>query len=212
MRPMLLGALSMATSQERFESWFVKVLETLYLNKDAGLAILMIVLPLLERYLRGKVGLAPNAPTNDKFNNELFRIFPELETEDKAKNFWQVYRHGLLHQVTFSDRNQKGKNLPVGWISHEGPIIFVNPDGADGSFWVNTVDFGKRVIKKIMGDFAAFEKTNLLQLPVVKPFTESDKWNTPSAPVVFGTSAERPQNGDGSPSKPSTGTLTISLE
>jgi hypothetical protein len=193
----------MATSRENFEAWFVKVLETLYPNKDAGFPILMIVLPLLERYLRGKVGLGPNAHTNDKFYNELFTLFPELEAQDTAEHFWQVYRHRLLHQVTFSDKNRKGKSLPVGWISYEGPILFVDPDGTGGIFWVNTVDFATRVIKKIFDDFATFENTNLLQLPVVKPFTESDKWITPCPPVVFGTSAERPHNWDGStPTQP----------
>jgi hypothetical protein len=28
-----------------------------------------------------------------------FLAFPELEAEDKAKSFRQVYRHGFLHQV-----------------------------------------------------------------------------------------------------------------
>jgi len=181
----------MATHRENFESWFVKVLKILYPYRDAGFVIIMTAFPLLERYLRGKAGLAPNMPTDHKFNTELLKLFPELGTENKAKEFWQVYRHGLLHQVTFSETNQKGASLSVGRLSHDGPIVSIE---LDGSFWVNPVTFAKRVTQKIMDDFLPFENAqSSLQLPVVEAYPAPSTWNNPPPTPVLGTGV--PSNG-----------------
>jgi len=37
---------------KNFRDWYVKTLESLYPERDAGIAVLMISMPLLERYLR----------------------------------------------------------------------------------------------------------------------------------------------------------------
>jgi hypothetical protein len=159
----------MSINRKNFESWFVKVLEKLYPCEHAGFVTIMAALPLLERYLRGKVGLPPHAPTDPKFDNELLRVFPELGTKDKAKEFWQVYRHGLLHLVTLSETNHRGVSLSDGLFRDHGPTISV--DLWDGRFLVNHVSFTQRVIQTIIDDFAAFEDAKLPQLPVVKPYT-----------------------------------------
>jgi hypothetical protein len=164
----------MASHRENFESWFVKVLESLYPCRDAGFVIVMTAFPLLERYLREKVGLSPNvSATDDVFYNALYGIFPELETKDKAKEFWQVYCHGLLHEATFSGTNRRGDSLSVGWLSHDGPIVSI--DKSDGSFLVNPVALAQRVLQIIIRDFATFEGGHSSQLPVVKPYTAP--WN-----------------------------------
>ena len=48
----------MTSNIENFKSWYVQVLEMLYEHRDAGIAVLMISLPLLERYIRRKHNLA----------------------------------------------------------------------------------------------------------------------------------------------------------
>jgi hypothetical protein len=45
--------------QQNFQAWYVNILESLYDNRAAGIAVLMISTPLLERYLRQKNGRSP---------------------------------------------------------------------------------------------------------------------------------------------------------
>jgi hypothetical protein len=127
------------------------VLEQLYLQQGTGFAIVMIAFPLLERYLRQKAGLGTkNLPQGSLFYRQLFSLFPELKTQDKAFEFWQVYRNGLLHQVAFST----GTGRPRGELSGDWPHISIN---AAGDFRLNPVDFAKRIIHQIEADFVTFE-------------------------------------------------------
>jgi len=144
------------TRLENFKSWYKDVLTRLFPDRDAGFVILMTVFPLLERYLRQKVKLGNKAPLNDRFYDQLVNCFPELANKDNAKNFWQVYRNGLLHEVTLSTENRKGRGMPTGWISHDKSSIDIEQDG---SFFVNPVDFAKRVLTLIEDDFSTFEAT-----------------------------------------------------
>src|SRR3989338_816269 len=91
---------------DNFRAWYSIILEGLYSNQDAGFPILMISFPLLERYLREKSGVH-EGNLNDSFYSELQNIIPALTSLDLAKQFWHVYRNGLLNQVTLSrqDRN-----------------------------------------------------------------------------------------------------------
>jgi hypothetical protein len=178
----------MSINRRNFESWFVKVLESLYGCGDAGFVIVMTALPLLERYLRGKVGLSPHVKIDDKFLDELLRVFPELATRDKATEFWQVFRHGLLHVVTLSETNRKGDSLSAGLFRDHGPAVCVDI-WQNGRFLVNHVSFTQRVIQTIKDDFSAFEDAKLPQLPVVKRYTpESRSADIPYPYLPLGTS------------------------
>jgi hypothetical protein len=176
---------AMSLNRRNFESWFVKVLESLYPCGNAGFVMALTAFPLLERYLRSKAGLSAHATIDEKFKNELLRVFPELATKDKANEFWQVYRHGLLHLVTFSETNRRGDSLSAGSFRDHGPIISIDP--RDGSFSVNHVSFTQRVIQIIIGDFPAFEGAELPQLPVVKPYRPPST-DTPYPYLPLGTS------------------------
>lgn len=153
----------MKSALDNFRSWYKSVLTRLYPDRDAGFVILMTAFPLLERYLRQKVKLGNKAALDDKFFNQLVNFFPALLSKDNAKNFWQVYRNGLLHEVTLSTENRKGTGMPTGWLSHDRPSIEIEQDG---SFLVNPVDFTERVLAIIEADFSTFE-TNIL--PSVDP-------------------------------------------
>jgi hypothetical protein len=65
----------MSDHLENFRSWFVQVLEQLYQQRAAGFAITMIAFPLLERYLRQKVGLTPENRLSPEFFAELLKLF-----------------------------------------------------------------------------------------------------------------------------------------
>jgi hypothetical protein len=116
----------------------------------------MVAFPLLERYLRQKVGLTPNEGLSPGFYNELFKLFPKLQTQEKAKEFWQVYRNGILHQVAFSNQTSRGTPLPASSLSHAFCDISVT---SAGSFFLNPADFARRVTQQIEADFTTFEGT-----------------------------------------------------
>jgi hypothetical protein len=185
----------MPTHRENFDSWFVNVLERLFRCRDAGFVILMTAFPLLERFLRQRAGLsAEDDNLTLKFYDELHNLFPELGNRDSTSDFWQVYRNGLLHQVTFSQ-----KRAIDGSVSHDPQeIISINP--ANGNFCVHPVAFAKRILKEIGNDFSTFEGAASAApgLPRIGP---------------LGTSAppRGPRGEDGSSSKPSGGLEDIQL-
>lgn len=145
----------MSSNFENFKAWYVQVLEGLYEKPDAGIAVLMISLPLLERYLRRKHRLTPADNMTDDAMGGLCAMFPGFGAIAQARKFWNVYRHGFLHQATVSRNAKGGAVLPDGWLTLDiAEPIRVEPDG---SFTVNPVVFSKKVIDIISNDFSTFE-------------------------------------------------------
>lgn len=158
----------MSTHRVNFEAWYKKVLELLYPDRDAGFAILLITFPLLERYLRQKVGLTSKDELKPPFFDELQRLLPCLGGRATARSFWQIYRHGLLHEVTLSGQARNGRLMPTGWLSHDKPLVTIE---SDGSIWINPKEFGEFVVATIESDFATYEGASpaASRLPTVKP-------------------------------------------
>ena len=175
----------MATNHDNFHSWYTSVLIKLFPDRDAGFVILMAVFPLLERYLRHKSGLTSRDDLTDGFMDSLRALFPELPDRSVCRHFWQVYRNGLLHEVTLSRESRHGTPMPVGWISHDRPIVSIDPDT---SLWVNPVLFAQRVLSTIDADFATFEgpPSGRSKLPTVVAHVEPTvRGSVPS--VLLGT-------------------------
>lgn len=142
----------MSEQLKNFRAWYVDVLARLYPVRDAGIAVFMISLPLFERYLRQRNKLGPEDKI-DPAMPDICRIFPALKDAVTARQFWTVYRHGFLHQVTLATKTRGGA-LPSGWLTHDsGSAVQVE---ADGSFCVNPVLFSQQVIASIEDDFATF--------------------------------------------------------
>jgi hypothetical protein len=137
-----------------FRAWYVKTLESLYPVRDAGIAILMISTPLLERYLRQKNKRTPDDQLNDACMDTLRSIFSVLPDRAAAWRFWQIYRNGFLHQATLSLRTRAGTALPSSELTHD--IAQPLAVRADGSFVLQPVLFSRRVVETIEGDFATF--------------------------------------------------------
>jgi len=165
-----------------FKSWYIATLEKLYPHRDAGFPILMVAFPLLERYLRKKAKLLPKDKLSELFYRELGQLFPALSDISKAKTFWQVYRNGLLHEVTLSRQSRGGRKKPIGWVSHDKPMISIE----DGIFCVHPVDFTRKVVESIQNDFDTFEglADSQSQLPKVKPC------KTQSGRIILGTGTQ----------------------
>jgi hypothetical protein len=147
----------MNTHKENFKHWFCDIIQSLYKNENAGFAILMLTFPLLERYLRSKSGITYDKNFSDACYKELIELFPVLKDNKNAATFWIVYRHGILHQATFSPQNRKGDNMPDGWLSGDTEAIEIH---SNGSLWLNPVKFAEVVIAKIYRDFSTFEASN----------------------------------------------------
>jgi hypothetical protein len=56
---------SMATTRENFQSWYATVLRKLIPDTNAGFPIALVAFPLLERYVRQKIGLPGHSPIDD---------------------------------------------------------------------------------------------------------------------------------------------------
>jgi hypothetical protein len=174
----------MSDNWNNFNAWYVAILESLYERRDAGIAVLMISLPLLERYLRRKHSLRPEDNMTDVAMNGLCLMFPALKGPHEARAFWNVYRNGFLHQATVSKATKGGMALPDGWLTHDiTEPVRVEPDG---SFTVNPVLFSKVVLATISKDFAAFEA----DAPPLPQVARRDPMTIPS--TYLGTGSGRP--------------------
>jgi hypothetical protein len=143
----------MSDELRNFQAWYVDVLRLLYPIRNAGIAVFMLSLPLLERYLRQKNRRSPADPLDEACMRDLCAMFPALPDATVARQFWNVYRNGFLHQVTPS-QTKAGSPLPVGWLTHDiDSAIRVE---SDGSFCVQPVLFSQRVVSVIESNFAVF--------------------------------------------------------
>ncbi|HRI39984.1 MAG TPA: hypothetical protein PLO50_15620 [Nitrospira sp.] len=140
-----------------FKSWYTEVLAKLYTDRNTGLVVFMISFPLVERYLRQKSGLDPNQDLSNQFMNEFRKIFPVLRDDAMARQFWNVYRNGFLHQAALSRSTRRGA-LPAGALTHD--ISDAIKLERDGSFLVNPVLFSQRIVREIEEDFSTFVGAN----------------------------------------------------
>jgi hypothetical protein len=143
-----------ADDAANFKAWYVDVLHGLYKIEGAGIPVLMISMPLLERYLRQKNRIAPADALTDASMRDLCVMFPALPSVDIARQFWNVYRHGFLHQATLSTVSHRGANLPVGWLTYNrSAAVSIE---SNGSFCVEPRLFAQTVVAAIQADFPTF--------------------------------------------------------
>lgn len=139
----------MKSDRQLYTEWFADVLEELYLMK-AGFPIMLVVLPILERYLREKSGVGEGR-LGKEFYSELIEVFPVLTSNAIAKSFWHIYRNGLLHQLTFSRQNSKKKEMPSACITFDQDSALRILDS--NRFSVNPISFSQRVNEEILRNF-----------------------------------------------------------
>jgi len=180
----------MAIDFENFKSWYVDTLLKLYPNRNSGFAILMVAFPLLERYLRHKNGLTHRENLSNGCMDQLCSMFPALTNTETAWKFWNIYRNGILHQVTLSRVNRRGTDMPDGWLSHD--IHSAIDIESDGSFLIHPVLFTKHIIDIIESDFDTFVQGSAAstKLPKVKPHPTATKTGQGGQRIVHGTNTE----------------------
>lgn len=161
------------SDRENFELWVGGPLETILAHPHAGFIVAMVAFPVLERYLRGKSGAAPDEPA---FQAALVEVIPELRSTQAAGTFWSMFRHSLLHYAGFQRPN-------YGFAS-SAELVSVS---ASGEVWMNPQLFGERVLKTVRADFPAYERGKV-SLPRVRPMDDGAATNS-SYPQYWGTSA-----------------------
>ena len=137
----------MATDRENFDLWFAGPLESLYPREECGFILLNTAFPLLERYLTAALG---NRTLNEKFFEALHCLFQQLRDWREAKDFWDTYRNGLLHQGTFNSRTHRGSV-----VHHLSEVITL--EASTSTFCLGTVDFTQCVLATIVRDFPTYQ-------------------------------------------------------
>jgi hypothetical protein len=83
------------------------------------------------------------------FGKLFLKLFPSLKNTDTARRFWEVYRHGLLHQATL----KAGDTLLGVAVHGEAEEIEFNGN----VFTVSPVKFSRKIVEAIEADFPTFE-------------------------------------------------------
>lgn len=170
----------MKSSESNFRNWFVNSLAALRGNGDAGFIFALIAFPLLERYLRNKSGCPEGQNLTDEFYVNLGLSLKEVARRERE--FWDCYRNGLSHQVTFAQAKLNRKTgiwiaLPQAGISgHDSrPVYFVEDSN---QFFLNPIVFFDFVTGTILSDFCTYEGTDAsayrlpsIATPFAGPFT-----------------------------------------
>jgi hypothetical protein len=149
----------MTNSQAEFRKWLVDSLSPLRSNGDTGFIFLLVAIPILERYLRRKSRCSDGQELNEAFFKELSKFLGVIS--GRERDFWNCYRNGLLHHVTFAQakwmrKEKEWSGLPKAGISgHDSrPVYF---DQAKNEFYVNPTAFFDVVTTAVLADFATYE-------------------------------------------------------
>lgn len=172
----------MPTDRENFDRWFVRPLESLYPREECGFILLNTAFPLLERYLTSATG---DRTLNPKFYAALHDLFQQLRDWREAKEFWNTYRNGFLHQSTFNSDTHRGSV-----IHHQSPVIIL--DAPTRTFCLGSVEFTQCVLATIVNDFPTY-----LRGPPLAAVQPAQTWSGGLQPTLgptpsYGTSTTGP--------------------
>jgi hypothetical protein len=151
-----------------FHRWIRNPIRRLSRQKDTGFAVAMITFPVLERWIRGKVGIKSRplqGTDGDQFYAELAVQFEALHDPADgcfvgvAETFWQAFRNGILHQVTFSTKPIRAqvKAQPVfcAFVERSGvPIVTKH---SPPSFLLDPYAFAEVTLSIIEKDFSHYK-------------------------------------------------------
>lgn len=148
------------SAEERFRIWYIEPLDLLSKTEFGHGAILalMAIMPLYERvyeYLLSTKSVPDNRPLWVK--NDL-----NLNSEDEAKLFWNVFRDGLCHTGSFYEESDKSKKnnwtlpkISLG-VKHPNFPTFTKINNQD-VITINPWGFISHVLAKYQGDLALLE-------------------------------------------------------
>jgi hypothetical protein len=158
-------------TRSNFEAWYGKVLGCLIRDPNAGFIVMITSLALLERYLRQKSNTG-EGELGARFYSALADHLA-LGSEESARRFWDVFRHGLLHQVAFKQPHPHAPGGAVGWFDQDlsTPVVV-----SERRFGVHPGRFCQRVLDIIEADFPTFEGPTSARHP--SPVVDTDSRTT----------------------------------
>ena len=169
--------------EEKFQKWYLNSLQMLQdkMNHgDGGLAALMIVMPLFERYLTPKIPADKKQEEQSKIRNSIIKEEFGFADDVQAAKFWNVFRDGLCHVGSFFEQSRSAtKN---GWIlpkvvlggGFSGiPTFDKNQDGED-VIKLNPWLFAHFVIQKYKDDSSLLHLKDAPLLPLYYQATLPD--------------------------------------
>jgi hypothetical protein len=151
-----------------FKQWFREPIEFLIAKEHTGFAVMMIAIPLIERLLRRRCKIGDQHWT-DAFYDELYRVFPSLGDGAGAREFWQAFRNGILHQATLSLKGPRGAEFSgtVGFKAlPPGTPIMLQRSPEHLSCWVDPVAFARSVLNEVENDFQTFQEAEPEKHPI----------------------------------------------
>jgi hypothetical protein len=147
----------MTDKRTYFNCWFRDVVVRLTADPDAGFVVLITSLTLLERYLREKSNNDERRQLDDRFFDEFIKLFPQIPDVLVARKFWNVARHGLMHQATFKTRLDSSETILEIGVDDAVDVISYDSHGNEHCFLVSPTKFAEVTIATIEGDFPTFE-------------------------------------------------------
>jgi hypothetical protein len=136
------------TGEDKYMLWIKSPLEHLLNQEHTDFVIMLIVLPMLERYLREKSKTNEERTLQPSFYQAFGKLFPKIGTTKDCKQFWKVFRNGLAHQVMMNTASGESARF-----DRTGPDL----DYDSRVFMVNAPKFAKKVMDEIEADFRTFE-------------------------------------------------------
>ena len=143
----------MSDDQQNFTKWFKNPIKELQKNVNAGFIVVTVSLPLLERYLRQKTGIFEAGNLDDRFCNEFLNLFPSPGDIKTVRAFWEIYRHGLLHQAALKTKT----GIIEAGLHNAAQDLEIAYNQKGWVFTVSPVKFSDKVIETIDNDFPTFE-------------------------------------------------------
>jgi len=139
------------TTEDKYKLWIKSPLERLLNEEHTDFVIMLIALPMLERYLREKSGAKERLKLPPLFYVEFGNLFPELKQDKDRRTFWEVFRHGLAHQFMMNTESGTSARL-----DRKGPLVSYDSN----VFTVNAPEFARRAMAQIESDFHTFEASS----------------------------------------------------
>ena len=163
--------------RENFRQWFKEPIDLLAVREHTGFALMMVALPILERFLRGRCGLKDKRLATP-FYGELLKVFPTLKDVKGARLFWQSFRNGILHHATFSLKRAEGLadfSGVVGFQKLSGSAVMLRRSGNPEHLTcvVDPIAFARVVLAEVDSDLETFISADSVKHPIATVATLS---------------------------------------
>lgn len=153
--------------EDRFRIWYIEPLEKLESipRGNGAILALTVIMPLYERVYRFEK--SKNHPNTNNRNKWVMNDL-NLNSEDEAKFFWNVFRDGLCHTGSFFEQSDKPWTLPKIGLDVTYPALptFTKTNTGEDAIILNPWKFVQHILKKYKGNKELLEYAPAPLLPL----------------------------------------------